>query len=216
MAAPVAAWAAGRLGRWRVAVEALCVVAVVDGLARGFDLSRGDLAIGLAAALVLALALRAGVARRPLGRAATVGVAAAVAVTAAVVGYDSQERFNDKRYRGLTPTIDWVAANAPEGRRIGLAGGFAVGPVAPILPMFGPRLRNQVEFVGPLRRDMLGHHRTRSAYRAALRRGRYDLLLVGRGVVPRDGTRTERWTLEAGWVPVARSATDVLYRRPRR
>jgi hypothetical protein len=96
-----------------------------------------------------------------------------------------------------------------------MAGDFGLGLVSPTLPLFGPRLHNRVAYVGPQVRHMLQEFATRARYVAALRRGGYDLVLVGRGVVPRDGTAAERWTLAAGYTPVARDQFEVLMaRRP--
>jgi hypothetical protein len=83
-----------------------------------------------------------------------------------------------------------------------------------MLPLFGPHLDNRVAYVGPVVDGMLQEYSSSRALRSALRRGRYDLLLVGRGVVPRDGSQAEQWTRQAGYEVVARSQLDLLLRKP--
>jgi hypothetical protein len=220
IAGALAAWLAGRLGRWRLLVEALAVVAVVDGIHESFHVSGFDLRLtaGLLAAAAVLVAVAVPVARRLRGRGAQVAAAAlagaVVAAGAVAAGYHGQRRFNERRYLGIEPTFDWVAQRAPAGHRIGVDGEFATGLVSPNLPLFGPRLRNSVEYVGPLVEHMRQEYPTRQGLQAALRRGRYDLVLVGRGAIPRDGSPAERWTEQAGYVPVARSYLDVLMARP--
>jgi hypothetical protein len=211
IAGALTAWAATRLGRWRLAVEALAVVAVADGIRESFHVSGFDL--GVSAALLAGLAALALAARFALRRPRWVVVGAAGALAAAglvLAGYHGQRRFNDRRYLGVEPTFDWIALRAPGGHRVGIAGEFATGAVSPNYPLFGPRLRNRVAYVGPTVRDKLQEYGSRAPFTAALRRGGYDLVLVGRGLVPHDGTAAERWTAAAGYVPVARSTFDVL------
>jgi hypothetical protein len=95
---------------------------------------------------------------------------------------------------------------------VGIAGEFV--NVVTTLPMFGPRFHNHVAYVGPIVRGMLREYSAPGPFIRALKRGRYDLLLVGRGIVPGDDGPAERWATQAGYVPVARSWSDVLFRRP--
>jgi hypothetical protein len=81
--------------------------------------------------------------------------------------------------------------------------------------MFGPRLRNDVRYVGPWIRHRLEQYTRPGPFRAALRDGRYELLLVGRGSPPKDVVAPERWALGAGWKPVARGPAMTLLRAPR-
>ena len=86
--------------------------------------------------------------------------------------------------------------------------------IYPVLPAFGPRLGNEVDFVGPLRDHMLVEYRDRASFVAALRRGRYDRLVIGTARLP--GTPRgddEAWARSAGYVVTARSPRLVLMRR---
>ncbi|HVE68744.1 MAG TPA: hypothetical protein VNB64_09215, partial [Solirubrobacteraceae bacterium] len=190
-------------------------LAVADGIRRGFDPVRARHVL-MAAALLAATAGAVLVWRR-IGRArapdAARGVAAAVAVVLlAAGGYEVQLRFNDNRYRHLEAPLAWVREDAH--RRVGLAGLSNLDGIYPVFPAFGPRLGNHVEFVGPFRDEMLVEYRDRRAFAAALRRGGYDLLIVGNAVLP--GTPrgdVEGWARAGGYVPVVRSHRLVLLRR---
>lgn len=247
-AAAVTAWMAGRIGRARVVVELVALVAVAEGLRhtlRGIPLSH---LVGVAAALaVLAGAtalLRARIDDhgRWLGRVASrrravygargpsrawAWSAATLALVAALAGGDlAQRRLNRARYPGRDAAIDWVLARAPAGHRVGLAGDWSVYGIPPQLPLFGPDLGNRVGYVGPVVGGMLLEYRQRGTFVAALRGGRYDLLVLGRGVTPSFPHRPssffssispatqEEWVHAAGYVPVARSQRFILYRAP--
>lgn len=201
------AWALERAGRLRVAAELVALVAVVLGLRHGFDAPTGSVVV--VAALLLA-AGAAAAARRP--RVPAVLVAAVLLGAAGAAGARVKDRFDARGYHGTDPTIDWVLTNAPGGARIGLAGIFDPSAAAPVLPMFGPQLRNDVRYVGPWIRRRLEQYTSAAPFRAALRDGRYDLLLVGRGSPPADVVAPERWAIAAGWVPVARGPAMTLLR----
>jgi hypothetical protein len=115
----------------------------------------------------------------------------------------------------VDPAVDWIAVHAPEDRRVGLAGTWSNDGISPVFPSFGPRLRNEVVYHGVWRREMLRRYGDRERFVGALRRQRYDLLLVGRGAPPRPGRRDERWALAAGYVPVAESERLALLARRR-
>jgi len=145
--------------------------------------------------------------RRQRRRLIAAGVVALVVIGAGLTA----NRLNDRTYASTDPVLGWIDAHAASGRDIGLAGIWGVSGVSPVLPAFGPRLGNRVEYAGPFVRHMLRRYRDRSAFLARLRRERYDLLVVGRGqgVAPE-----ERWARAAGWTPVAGSQRLVLLRRP--
>jgi len=89
---------------------------------------------------------------------------------------------------------------APSGTRIGLAGEWSLGELSPVWPSFGTRIGNEVEYVGEIPPNgFLGRYRDEARFEAALRRGRYDLLVVGRGVASRRQTSEQRWAMDAGW-----------------
>ena len=60
---------------------------------------------------------------------------------------------------------------------------------------------------------MLRHERNRSRFIARLRRERYDLVIVGRGINPRGPVVDESWTRAAGYRPVVASRRLALLAR---
>jgi hypothetical protein len=115
----------------------------------------------------------------------------------------------------MDPALDWLNANAPEGHRVGLAGTWTDQGISPVFPAFGPRLRNDVVYHGEFREEMLRQYGRREEFVAALRRERYDLLLVGRGRPPSPANDEERWARDAGYVRVAESERLALLAAPR-
>jgi dolichyl-phosphate-mannose-protein mannosyltransferase len=218
LAASLAAWAVGRAGRLRPVLELAGVVAVASGIANTFDLQRSRVAlvaVGLGLLLALAWITRSvsGRIRHRVAPSAYAAVALAIVVGVVALGQREQRRFNDGRYRSLDPTSDWIFDHAPSGHRVGIAGGWGKAVLPPVLPMFGPRLRNHVAYVGPLVEDMLQEYRRREPFVAAVERGRYDLLLIGRGFRPRPVVPEESWARAAGFAEVTRSKSYILFRR---
>jgi hypothetical protein len=207
LAAAVTAWLAGRLGRAAIVVDLLGLAAVADGLRRGFAPveARHWLAGALAAAVVIA-AWRA-VGRRPASWALA-GAGAAVLVGLAAGGYAAQRRFVAHRYRSPEPPLAWTSQ--PRHLRVGLAGLWDVNGLSPVYPSFGPRLHNRVDYVGPVREGMLVQYRTPGPFVAALRRGRYDLVVVGRAQDP-VRTGVESWPPRAGYRLAAASPRLLLF-----
>ena len=143
----------------------------------------------------------------------------AAGVAAALVGlagtHRVEQRINDGRYLGVDPAVDTLLRVAPSGRSIGLAADWSVGGLSPIWPAFGTRIGNEVEFVGHFVDGFLTPYATRRDFQAALRRGRYDVLVVGRGFFPPQATREQRWAIDAGWRTIALSRRlRVLVRPP--
>ena len=220
LGAAVGAWTTGCLGRLRVVAEAVLLLALLDGVRRTANVSATAL---VAAALVVAAALWA-LERFELGHVPslrTPGMAAALACAAlvSVAALAIQERrFNGHRYTDSEGTASYVTRHAPAGHRIGVAGeGFIV------YPMFGPRLRNHVEYVGPRIKGMLRAYRRPGEFKAALARGHYDLVLLqGADFVERGLTRLQaRWLGQMGYRVVATGVqryasgeTVRLYRAP--
>lgn len=212
LAVVAGAWLAGRLGRARLALEALALVAIGAGLMQSFPAPFSRLAA--TAALLGALALVVAAARphlRGRTRAALVAAVAAVAVVAG--GQAIQERFNDSRYLGFDATADWIVLNATEGHRVGFAGAWP-GGFTPTMAAFGPRLGNEVAYVGDLSTDFLRQYRRRAPFVDALSRGGFDLLVVGRGTPPLSEVIEERWARSVGFVQVARSPQFTLMGHP--
>ena len=168
----------------------------------------------IAAAAVVLGGLAAAVRARPRaagGGAGRVTVAAAVVV---VVAFGAAALVRDRGqgtgYGSTDPVLGWIAANAPSGQRIGLAGQWSVAGVSPVLPAFGPRLGNQVEYAGPFVAHLLTRETREAPFAARLRARRYDLVVVGlEGGAPELG-----WARAAGYVPVVSSQRLALLRRP--
>jgi hypothetical protein len=219
-AAGVTAWAVGRLGPLRPAVELLVLVAAVDGARRGFSepLARvlvagiALTALGAIVAGALYLADRRGVpARRAL---AALGAVIAVAVAGAA--YPRQRAFHEGRYAADDPVIAWFSQHT-EKREVGLAGVWTTAGLSPVLPAFGPRLENPVSFVGRYVRGQLREYERRESFLDAIGRGGYDVLVVGKGrygecrVPGRQGDE-RRWAIQAGFERLAESDRLVLFR----
>jgi hypothetical protein len=224
LAAACAAWASGRLRRrGRLAVQAVALLATLDGL-RQVDalqnLGASRLAAGAALTVLAALVVlwvRRSMPLPAMGRPRPALALAACVLLAllAAGGWALQERYNERRFLGMDPALDWLNANAPEGHRIGLAGTWTDQGISPVFPSFGPRLRNDVVYHGEFREEMLRRYGRREEFVAALRRERYDLLLVGRGRPPSPANDEERWARAAGYVRVAESERLALLAAPR-
>lgn len=220
-AAAAAAWVARGRQRLRLAIEIAAVVGVIDGLARNIEPSLRAVAVGTAATVICAAAawlLRRG--ESPDVLAGVRGAPRRSAVAALVLfallvglGQLGQERFNDRRYVGLDPSIDWINVNAPTDQRVGLAG-EGVGPV--IYPAFGPRLENDVEYIGPFVEDMLRPHVGRLDFLRAVRDADYGLVLVQLqdNHRPGLGQRQAAWLRSEGFSDVTQSSTDILLKAP--
>ncbi|MEA2190354.1 MAG: hypothetical protein QOI73_475, partial [Solirubrobacteraceae bacterium] len=134
--------------------------------------------------------------------------AALVAVLLALAAGDrSQDRINAGRYRGVDPALDALLANAPSGRRIGLAFAtyWSLGDLSPAWPAFGTRMGNEVEYVGRFVDGFLTPYGDAASFRRALGRGRYDLLAVGRSTIARQDTPEQEWAIAAGWRTISLS-----------
>lgn len=225
VAAPLAAVALGRAGRLRVPLELLALAAVAHGIDRSFDVGLGAVAAVPAALLSAAWYVwwPTADATESWGRRSQLVARAAVAVafTALLVaiGHLRQQEFNDGRYEDGDPAVAWIARHAPEGQRVALAGVWSVEGRSPVWPAFGERLRNEVDYLGPTVDEQLREYSRRDRWAAAIRRGRYDLLLVGRGgyareecPVPGQDSDDDRWARAEGFEILARSDRLTLYR----
>lgn len=222
LAAGLVTWA----GSWISPLAgALALVAVLDGVRWA---SRGVLTPGrleftdwIGGALVLAalagLGLAVARARRrdePLARR-VLAIGTAVVVLAAVAGgYEAQQRFNDDRYRGGDPVLDYIAEEAPSGHRIGLAGAWDDVGTPPVLPAFGPRFGNRVEYVGRPFKEMLYPYERGDEFAERLRADGFDYLIVGRGRPGVPEGDEARWAREAGFQRVLTSDRFVLLAAP--
>jgi dolichyl-phosphate-mannose-protein mannosyltransferase len=225
IAAPIAAWAAGRV-RWGApAFAALGLLAVLNGVQLTSEgarssayLSGRDWTTGVVGIALLAAAARAApwagerLRSSPRMRLAAVATAGLAAVVLVGVGHAMQQRFNDDRYVGADPTLDWIARNAPTGHRIGLAGLWSEQGISPVTPAFGPRFGNDVAYVGKLVEDTLNRYPSRATFARAVELGDFDYLIVGRG---RPGVATppeRRWARASGFELVVESERLSLFR----
>lgn len=219
ISAATLAWSAQRLRGAAVLFQLAVAVAVADGMLIGANPRAQDLAfavavIGVAAAAVVGLRrIRPEIAKRASPKLA-VAVAAVALILAAAGGDLVQHRFNENRYRGNDPTVDWLLEHAARGQRVGLAGDWTVNGISPIYPAFGPRLGNDVAYVGHFERGMLRRYESRTAFIDALRKRRYDYVVVGRGIPPKRQAKEARWAAAAGYGLVVASERLTLYRSP--
>ncbi|HVL95883.1 MAG TPA: glycosyltransferase family 39 protein [Solirubrobacteraceae bacterium] len=187
--------------RW---AQPLLALGVLDGLLGAFDLPAGKVLLGLVLALAALAAARA-LAHRP--RPAAAAVVAGLVLVVAV----SAQRANRHGYAPLDPVLAHVEREAPAGRTIGLAGVWSPEGVSPVLPAFGPRLGNEVAYVGAFRDGMLRGPADAAAFARLARR--FDLLIVGRGAPPREDVRELDWARRAGFEVVTASPRLVLMTR---
>jgi hypothetical protein len=187
-AAGAAAWLLER-GGWLL--RALAFAAVLLGLRRAFP--------GFGAAELLVGALLAGAAYSLLRAPRLVLVPVAGLALFILAG-----RAEDSDYTSYSPLF------AERQGRMGLAGQFPLAAVSPVLPAFGERLRNDVDYLGSFEDGYLRRHREPAAFLDDLRDR--DYLFVGCA-----GPCPEReWAQSAGWEPAGEDGELVLlrYRRP--
>lgn len=218
VAAPILAWAATRLRHGALALATLGALGTVDALALMSSgqgsapvLTPMDWAVGAAVAAVVAAGLWAG---RGLGRPAVIAAAGIAVVVVGTAGFLVQERYNARRYLADDPAVAWLVRHAPAGSRIGLTGLWSDDGIAPVYPAFGPRLANQVQYIGAPEQDTLRRYRDRSSFTGALEGGRYDFVIAGLGRAQREPEAD--WARAAGYAPVARSERLVLLKRAER
>jgi hypothetical protein len=232
----VLGWLASRCGLgWLIVVEVAALAGTLDALRVGTTTAPSTvwLAFALAAAGVAVGALasgRFGRLLRPSKRQVAIALAA-LALIVAAVGALLKPRYDDRRYRGADPSLDWVLNHTRSDAAVGLAGSWTVQGVAPIYPAFGGRLQNSVSFIGPVREGLLGRYVRAAPFRAALRRGGYQVLVLGRArhiglprgrvslyaaKVPRPLAvpPEERWARAVGYCEVVRSPRFVVMAVP--
>ena len=206
LAVPVAAWVAGRLPRLPgLAFEAALTVAALLGAYHGYEVD--GLRDVVLATFGLALLGAAGwmLYRRRERRIVLVAAALAAAIVGLAAAHRVEDRINGGRYLGVDSAVDALLTLAPADQRIALAGDWSVAGLSPVWPAFGTRIDNDVQFVGEFKRGFLTPYPTAARFTDALRRGRYNFLVVGRGFFPPQSTKEQRWAMAAGWHTVALS-----------
>lgn len=212
LATPLLAWVATRLGLLRLAVELALLVEIVIDLDRYVPVSGGRLAVaaGLLAAATAAWSLW----RTGMPTVLRTAPAAGVLLATAVFAYHYQRSLARMPYSPNDPAVSYVLARAPAHTRIGLAGEWTAQGLVPVAPLFGPRLANEVAYVGPVVEHRLEQYGAPVPFDRALRRGRYALLVVGTGFPPRPDPREERWARRIGYRPIVSDPRLVLLRAP--
>jgi hypothetical protein len=141
-------------------------------------------------------------------------LAGAAFVALIAVGYVDQRKFIAHRYATFDPALTWVHRYAPANHRIGLAGEWPNKFFSPPFAVLGPRLRDEVSFIGPVRSGIMSQYTRAQDFQRAVQRDGYDLVLVQD--VPKHGVSPEeRWLRPLGFSPVASSPVLVLLRRAR-
>ncbi len=216
LAAPLLAWSVQRIGAWGLLVEAALLVEIALNLHRYLPV--GGARIVGAALIVAILAATVASARRPrLFRIATASAALALAGVLALAGalalvYHDQRVLARRPYTPQDPAVSYVLARAPAHTRIAVTGEW-IRPV-PIAPLFGPRMQNEVDYLGPWIGHRLEQYSSAPAFRAALTRGNYPLLAVATGYPPNHDPPEARWARAAGYVPLTESLLYILMGRP--
>jgi hypothetical protein len=223
LAAALTAVVASRPWRWRAVVEIALLVAVADGIRRGFSNSAAEVA-GAACVLLAGggaayLVTRRGM-RRLLGAAAAAGVLAL-----AWVGYERQKTFHDERYTDLDAALAWIVRHAREDTKVGIAGAWSPREgISPVGPSFGPRYENDVGYIGRAPEGLMLEYETRPAFLRAVERDGYDVVVVGKSAypdpsvceIPGRGMSEAAWLRRGGYRRVAEDPRFVVFRAPGR
>ena len=206
LAVPALAWAAGRLPRVPALVlEAALAAGALVGAWYGYEAHLRDLAVAVVALAALAGAAWALWLMRDR-RVVLAGAAIASLLLGLAAANRMQDRINDGRYRNIDPGVDAMLQAAPSGKRVALAADWTVAGLSPIWPAFGTRIDNHVEFMGRFVDGFLTPWDDEPSFQAALRRGRFDVLVVGRGFYPPEATPEQEWAVNAGWRTIALTA----------
>jgi hypothetical protein len=199
LAAVAAAWLISRVRPpWQAAAAALGLAGLVHALIQSNKLGRPDFTVTTRDVVIAAVVVAAGAAaaRALRGRRALwLPVAGLVLALAAMGGHRAQRDQRLKRFV-VEPAYKFIARTAPSGHTIGLTG-HQGGPQAFTVASFGPRIGNDVHFVGPRFKHLLGRDKDEATFRRRLEGADIDYLVVGADF---DGPAPELgWARAAGW-----------------
>jgi hypothetical protein len=214
VAAPLLAWFASRLSILRVAVESTLLVVIVINLGRYLPVGAWRLAIAMLALAVAAAAYALARAGGLQPGAWRLVPAAGLMVAIAVLAFHYQRTLIRTPYSPNDPVVAYVLAHDPAHERIALAGEWTAQGLVPVAPLFGPRLENDVDYLGPVVRHRVEQYHSAAPFADALRRGHYRLLVVGTGFPPRPDPPGQRWAERIGYAPVVVDPRLVLLRAP--
>lgn len=212
LAAATCAFIASSTGGWGILLELGGLAAIADGIKLGPSVDTGSIiTVGLVAFAVAATVLAMRRWTRPWRGCLRPAIVLVIAAVAVIAGGRADERSFDKGfYKAYDPVLGWIGAHAPSGHRIGFTGGVGKNALADITPAFGPRLGNQVTYVGDVVRHSLEVPASIESFRSELGSGRYDLLLIQL----QYAGRTDTWARALGYRPLVRSAALALYDQP--
>lgn len=223
LGAALVSWA----GLWLAPlVGALGIAALLDGISWGSrgvltpghlgiaDWTGGALLLGVTALVAWQVGRLRSSGRAPLANRFLAGAGVALALLAVAGGYEAQQRFNDDRYRGGDPVLDYVVTEAPDGQHIGLAGAWDDVGTPPVLPVFGPRFGNRVEYVGKPFKELLYPYDRGDEFADRLADEGFDFLIVGRGRPGVPQGEEVKWAGQAGYERVLASDRFVLMQGP--
>jgi hypothetical protein len=214
----VLAWLLARLGPWRQLFELVIVAAILDALRRLIDLpGPGIDAKGLALAIAgvaVVLVLVAGVRllARPGRQIAFAGAGIVVVLVAVAAGRHQQDNFDAARYLNTNPVIQYINDKAPVDKKVGI-----VGEGWGNYPLFGPHLRNRVEYIGQRRQGTMRPYRTKAGFDKAINDGHFNLVVVQEisSLDPKIPLVEEGWLAKHGYTLVAQ-ASVFSYAAPQR
>ncbi len=212
----VAAFLAARFRALRPVLAIAGAVAVEQGIDRVWgqvsarDVLIAALGVGVAGLVVMIVRIMP----RRLSMAA--GVTCGVALVT-VGAWGLERRQSKPATYASDPVFAWISAHLPADARVALAGPVHGSGVQPTLPLFGPRLTRQVQFLGPSTRHELGYWVDPSAWWRALVDGRYDALVVdeAREFALLPQSRDLRYALAAHLRLLAISPELAVFRAPR-
>jgi hypothetical protein len=207
--AVMAAW----LGRRALApVCALLLAGIVDGVLRSYD---GVGTRDVVAAIVLLVAAFWVVVLARRRAAAAVVVLAAVALLLIGAGWEARNRDRARSFAAVDEIAAYVWNEMPPGSRVAIGKTWNTGGLSPVLPSFGPRLDNHVEYLGRFVQGTLRQWPDEAGFTGQVRSGRFDAVILGTGIPPAAGGELPQadWVRALGYTERVRTPRLVLFAR---